>query len=92
MATKKHSTRLYLGQKVGCKNYLSEKCYEIFRTSKEPTEASHGHKYSNAIGPFRTKLGAEVMLHARGSPTIQTVSDAEKIAKGIKEGKRVKFW
>jgi hypothetical protein len=38
--------------------------------------------YFALIGPFRTKIGAEIMaFHGGGNPHLQCVSDAERIAK-----------
>ena len=66
-------SRLFVG---GCKNGKRE----IFRSRETPTERTHGHKFGYVIGPFRTRAGAEIMASANGSPLIQTVSDAERIA------------
>ena len=47
-----------------------------------PTQATHGHLYGAVIGPFRTKRGAQFMAkHGRSNPHLQTVDDAERIAK-----------
>ena len=54
---------------------------EVFRADKTPTDASHGHLYTYAIGPFRTARGARVMVDGgENNPHIVTVGDAERIA------------
>lgn len=56
--------------------------YEAFQCDFEPTEESHGDKYSAAIGPFKTKRGAEYMaLYGENNPHCQCVNDAERLAK-----------
>lgn len=56
--------------------------YEVFRSATEPTEESHGHLYGAVIGPFRTVRGANFMKECGPlSPTCQTVSDAERMAR-----------
>ncbi len=57
---------------------------EVFRSARTPTSASHGSKYNAVIGPFRTVGGANVMAkYGRANPHIQTVSEAEKMAKQL---------
>ena len=54
---------------------------ELFWSEKEPTQESHGHLYTLAIGPFRTKSGAEYMAnYGYNSPHCLTVNDAERLA------------
>lgn len=77
------SVRYYVGEKNGKRS--------IFRSAKTPTQVSHGRDFTYVIGPFSTKLGAEVMANAHG-PQIQTVSEAERYAKRIKEGKIQRWW
>lgn len=53
-----------------------------FRSEVEPSEASHGHLYAAVIGPFRTIRGARFMArHGYNNPHLQTVADAERLAK-----------
>lgn len=62
--------------------------WKVFRSKEEPTHSSHGHIYGAVIGPFRTKAGAEFMAkYGKGNPHLQTVADAERIAKYYKEGR-----
>jgi len=74
------ASRIYVGVKGSTR--------KVFRSEKIPTHQSHGDKYSAVIGPFRTKAGAEVMAkYGRNNPHLQTVSEAEKMAKQLKGGK-----
>jgi len=60
---------------------LSYQRKEIFQVSHTPTEDEYGDLYLYVIGPFRTKLGAEIMMkHGTNNPHIQHVRDAEKLA------------
>lgn len=55
--------------------------WEVFDYDHEPTDRD-GLPYIAVIGPFRTKRGAHFMAdYGRGNPHLQTVSDAERIAK-----------
>lgn len=66
---------------------------EVFLSAEEPTEATHGDKYAGVIGPFRTKDGADYMAkYGRGNPHVQTVSDAERLAKYYKTEKGKEEW
>jgi hypothetical protein len=70
------ATKIYIGQKGNLR--------EIFRSAKTPTQESHGHKYNAVTGPFRTLAGAKVMLqYGRNNPHLQTVADAERMAKQL---------
>ena len=70
-------SKLYVGVK-GIKR-------AVFRSVGVPTASSHGHLYGAVIGPFRTKGGAKVMAeYGRNNPHLQTVSDAEKMAKQLR--------
>jgi len=54
----------------------------LFRTSKTPTQESHGHLYSSVIGPFKTKVGASYFArYGRNNPHIRTADDAERLAR-----------
>lgn len=56
---------------------------KTFRSEITPTFASHGMQYKYVIGPFKTKRGAEYMAKygAHDNPHLQTVEDAERLAK-----------
>ena len=74
-------TKIYVGVK-GAKR-------KVFRSAKTPTFASHGKRFAAVIGPFRTKAGAEAMAkYGRNNPHLQTVADAERMAKKKKPGSR----
>jgi hypothetical protein len=61
---------------------ISGKGREVFRSKKTPTDSSHGKKYGAAIGPFRTRRGAEIMAkYGANNPHIRSVADAERMAK-----------
>jgi len=75
------TVRYYVGVNKGVR--------KVFRSSHIPTAASHGRLYAAVIGPFRTKGGADVMAKYGGNnPHLQTVTEAEKMAKQLKAGKR----
>jgi hypothetical protein len=57
---KKSRLKYYIGHKKGKGFYDTE----IFTSRKNPTEASHGHKYGYVIGPFTSVSDAK----RRGSP------------------------
>ena len=64
---------------VGLKQFNKR---DVFKSALEPTQQSHGEFYNAVIGPFRTKAGACFMAdHGRNNPHIQTVNDAERLAK-----------
>ena len=53
-----------------------------FTVRDTPTQETHGHLYAAVIGPFRTVRGARFMVdHGANNPHLQTVWDAERIAK-----------
>jgi len=55
---------------------------KVFRSFTPPTSKSHGDKYSAVIGPFKTLRGAAFMAdYGRNNPHLQTVRDAEELAK-----------
>ena len=59
---------------------------EVFRAKGEPTQATHGATYNYCIGPFRSKRGAGIMAAwGHNNPHLQTVADAERMAKHAKE-------
>jgi len=54
----------------------------VFRSSTIPNEETHGADYAAAIGPFRTKRGAEFMArYGACNPHCRTVNEAERLAK-----------
>jgi hypothetical protein len=75
------SKRLYVGKK-------RDGFRELFWSDFVPTYESHGNKYKYAIGPFRTKRGAEFMRdYGEGNPHCRSTNEAEKLAKLLAEGK-----
>ena len=67
-------SRIYVGVRGGFR--------EVFHSVFTPTEASHGHLYGAVIGPFRTFKAARIMAHyGGGNPQLQSVADAERLAK-----------
>jgi hypothetical protein len=55
---------------------------ELFISNKKPTVAAFGDLYNYVIGPFYTKLAAELMQkHGENNPHLQHTSYAEKLAK-----------
>ena len=64
---------------VGIKSNLRE----VFSSLPVPSEETTFGRYLYAIGPFRTKYGAEFMArHGVNNPHCVTVQQAEKLAKG----------
>lgn len=61
------------------------KDWEIVSSAKDPTNASHGSKYSGAIGPFKTKNAARFMRNTYPNPHCQTVQAAERLARKYPE-------
>ena len=59
---------------------------ERFTYTGTPVRETHGHLYAAVIGPFQTVRGARFMAeHGRNNPHLQTVADAERIAKQYAE-------
>lgn len=55
---------------------------EVFFAGNEPADESYDALYAIVIGPFRTAGGAEIVRdYGRGNPHVQTVEDAERIAR-----------
>jgi len=70
------TSRIYVGVKGEAR--------EIFRAFSTPTQETHGSLYAAVIGPFRTKKGAEFMAkYGKNNPHVQTVADAERLAKEL---------
>lgn len=64
---------------VGSVNYST---HEVFTSAKTPTESSHGSRYIYVTGPFNTKGAAAIMAtYGRGNPHLQSVYDAERMAR-----------
>jgi hypothetical protein len=75
------SGRYYVGVRGGQRH--------VFRSAATPTENSHGELYGAVIGPFRSARGAHFMAKSGGgNPHVQTVSDAERIAKKLNYSRR----
>jgi hypothetical protein len=54
----------------------------LFSSPRTPTRETHGHLYTCAQGPFRTRLAARWFnRYGRGNPHVQTVADAERLAR-----------
>jgi hypothetical protein len=67
-------TKLYVG--------INGRKRQVFRSARTPTESSHGDRFKAVIGPFRTVGAAKIMAeYGANNPHLQTVADAEKIAK-----------
>jgi hypothetical protein len=74
---RRHGGKWYVGPRLD-----RERKFEPFMAARTPTQTSHGKKYGHVIGPFRSKGGAVVMARfGAGNPHLQTVSEAEKMAK-----------
>ena len=68
--------RYYVGRKHGHIGSV------VFTAETTPTEQTHGDKFAAVIGPFKTRRGAQFCaLFGQGNPHIQTVNDAERLAK-----------
>ena len=61
---------------IGVLPYTSKR--ELFQSRQEPTAKTCGGRYACAIGPFKTKRGAEFML---ANPMCQHVDDAERLSR-----------
>lgn len=70
--------KIYVGYKKG-ENSVK---LELIRCTSEPTQKEYGKQYFATIGPFKTVRGANFMVkYGWNNPHIQTVSDAERLAK-----------
>jgi hypothetical protein len=66
--------RVYVGMKADN--------WAVFRSAITPTVESHGDVFNAVMGPFRTLRAARFTAkHGKGNPHIQTVADAERIAR-----------
>ena len=69
--------RVYMGYKLAGGR-------EVFRSTSEPTQETHGQTYAAVIGPFRTVRAARFMRDCgANNPHLQCVNDAERIARLI---------
>jgi hypothetical protein len=76
------SSRIYLGVNLDCNS--DQQIRTIFHAMETPTHESHGERFIYVIGPFRTLAGAEIMRqYGRNNPHLQTVEDAERMAKKL---------
>ncbi len=74
MVKSKPKSKLYVG--------VNGRRREVFRSTRTPTENSHGDRFKATIGPFRTLGAAKIMAEFGGNnPHLQTVADAERMAK-----------
>jgi hypothetical protein len=66
----------------------------LFASPVTPTKESHGHFYTCAQGPFRTRLAARWFnRYGRGNPQVRTVADAERLAQeAARENLVVEQW
>jgi hypothetical protein len=54
----------------------------LFSSPCTPTQETHGHLYTCAQGPFRTRLAARWFnRYGWGNPHVHTVADAERLAR-----------
>lgn len=61
---------------------MNEGTRTVFRSISAPTEETHGNQFLAVMGPFQTLRGATFAAeHGRGNPHIQTVADAERLAR-----------
>jgi hypothetical protein len=66
----------------------------LFASARTPTQETHGHLYTCAQGPFRTRLAARWFnRYGWGNPHVRTVADAEHIAReAARENLIVELW
>jgi hypothetical protein len=66
----------------------------LFASPVTPTKDSHGHLYTCAQGPFRTRLAARWFnRYGRDNPHVHTVADAERLAReAARENLVVEHW
>ena len=54
----------------------------LFASAHPPTKETHGHLYTCARGPFRTRLAARWFnRYGWGNPHVRMVADAERLAR-----------
>lgn len=55
--------------------------FVAFRSTEEPTEATHGDRFAAVVGPFQTRRAARwAEQYGQSNPHFQTVEDAEYFA------------
>ena len=66
----------------------------LFASARTPTQETHGHLYTCAQGPFRTRLAARWFnRYGWGNPHVRTVADAEHLAReAARENLIVELW
>ena len=66
----------------------------LFASPVSPTKETHGHLYTRAQGPFRTRLAARWFnRYGRGNPHVRTAADAERLAcEAARENLVVEQW
>lgn len=66
----------------------------LFASTRTPTKETHGHLFTCAQGPFRTRLAARWFnRYGRGNPHVRTVADAERLAReAARENLIVQQW
>jgi hypothetical protein len=77
----------YLGKR-------SQGDWVLFSSACIPTQETHGHLYTCAQGPFRTRLAARWFnRYGWGNPHVRTVADAERLAReAARENLIVEQW
>jgi hypothetical protein len=76
---------LYVGSHKRVSERQGYSTWEVFYSDTPPTEESHGHIFTYVIGPFRTRLAADIMCYVgQGNPHLQHTGDAERMAKRIR--------
>jgi hypothetical protein len=66
----------------------------LFASPVPPTKETHGHLYTSAQGPFKTRLAARWFnRYGRGNPYVHTAANAERLAReAARENLVVEQW